>query len=57
MIATATASVLNVILMRNHELSEGILVTTQDGEPLGNSKAAAKKVCIIIIIIMRTVIQ
>ncbi len=40
----ATASVLNVILMRNHELSEGIEVTTKDGESLGNSKAAAKKV-------------
>ena len=30
--------------MRNHELSEGIEVTTKDGESLGNSKAAAKKV-------------
>ena len=41
----ALANILNVMLMRNHELSEGIQVMTKDGEAIGNSKIAAKKVC------------
>lgn len=43
-IIVASASVLNVILMRNSELSDGIEVVNKDGEPLGNSVVAARKV-------------
>ena len=43
----ATASVLNVILMRNQELSVGIAVTNAEGAPIGNSKVAAKQVSMV----------
>lgn len=38
------ASTLNTILMRNHELREGIEVVDEKGEVIGTSKIAAKKV-------------
>ena len=41
--AVATASTLNVILMRRHELNEGIDVVNKKGEVVGTSKLAAKK--------------
>ena len=41
--AVATASTLNVILMRLHELDEGIDVVNKEGEIVGTSKLAAKK--------------
>ena len=39
----ATASTLNVILMRMHELDEGIDVVDKQGNVVGSSKIAAKK--------------
>lgn len=41
--AVATASTLNVILMRLHECNEGIDVVNKQGEVVGTSKLAAKK--------------
>ena len=41
--AVATASTLNVILMRMHELDEGIDVVDKHGNVVGSSKIAAKK--------------
>ena len=41
--AVATASTCNVVLMRLHELDEGINVVNKDGEIIGSSKLAAKK--------------
>lgn len=41
--AVATASVLNVLLMRQHELSQGIDVTDSSGTVIGTSQVAAKK--------------
>nr|XP_039262617.1 sideroflexin-5-like [Styela clava] len=41
--AVATASVCNVLLMRNRELSTGIEVTNKEGKVIGVSKVAAKK--------------
>ena len=41
---TACANVCNVMLMRNHELSEGIEIKNQDGEIVGTSLIAARKV-------------
>ena len=35
--------------MRNHELTEGVEVKNKDGEVLGTSVVAARRVCIIII--------
>lgn len=40
--AVCIASTLNVVLMRLHELDEGIDVLNKDGETLGTSKLAAK---------------
>ncbi len=40
--AVVTASTLNVLLMRLHELDEGIDVIDQSGNVLGTSKIAAK---------------
>lgn len=40
----ATASTCNVLLMRNSELSEGIIVFDKDENVVGSSKVAAKKV-------------
>lgn len=41
--AVATASVSNVVLMRNSELSEGINVLDKNGKVVGTSKIAAEK--------------
>jgi len=41
--ATATASFLNVFLMRQNELYEGLDVSDSNGNVLGSSKVAAKK--------------
>lgn len=41
--AVATASTLNVVLMRRHELNEGIDVVDKEGGVVGTSKLAAKK--------------
>jgi hypothetical protein len=41
--AVATASTLNVVLMRMHEVDEGINVVDKDGQVVGTSKLAAKK--------------
>lgn len=41
--AVATASVLNVLLMRKHEIHQGIDVTDKDGKVIGTSQSAAKK--------------
>ncbi|XP_048249379.1 sideroflexin-5-like isoform X3 [Haliotis rufescens] len=41
--AVATASTCNVLLMRNFELSEGIVVFDQNEKMVGTSKVAAKK--------------
>ena len=41
--AVATASTLNVVLMRLHELDEGIDVVDKQGNVVGTSKLAAKK--------------
>jgi tricarboxylate carrier len=40
--AVAAANCINIPLMRQKELAEGITVTTRDGEVLGTSKKAAK---------------
>jgi hypothetical protein len=40
--AVMTASTLNVVLMRIHELDEGINVVDKDGQVVGSSKLAAK---------------
>lgn len=40
--ALITASILNVILMRKHELNEGIDVLDKNGKVIGSSQAAAK---------------
>lgn len=42
--AVACASTLNTVLMRNHELREGIEVVDEQGNVVGTSKIAAKKV-------------
>ena len=42
----ATASVFNIILMRNHELSEGIEVLNKEGEVVGTSVVAAREVLV-----------
>lgn len=41
--AVATASTLNAILMRNHELREGIVVVDEMGEEVGTSVVAARR--------------
>lgn len=41
--AVATASTLNVILMRRHELEKGIDVVGKNGAVVGSSSLAAKK--------------
>uniref|UniRef100_H2YDI0 Sidoreflexin n=1 Tax=Ciona savignyi TaxID=51511 RepID=H2YDI0_CIOSA len=41
--AVACANCINIPLMRSRELTEGITVTTKDGEVIGESKTAAKK--------------
>ncbi|KAL5470683.1 hypothetical protein EMCRGX_G028688 [Ephydatia muelleri] len=41
--AVATANIINVFLMRNHELKEGIAVTDAEGREVGFSVIAAKK--------------
>jgi hypothetical protein len=41
--AVATASTANVVLMRLHELDEGISVVDKNGNNVGTSKLAAKK--------------
>jgi hypothetical protein len=41
--AVATASTLNVVLMRRHECNEGIDVLDKEGNVVGTSKLAAKK--------------
>lgn len=41
---SASANVCNVILMRNNELSEGIEVVDEDGNVVGTSVVAARKV-------------
>jgi sideroflexin-5 len=41
--AVATASTLNVVLMRMHEIDEGIDVVDKSGQVVGTSKLAAKK--------------
>ena len=43
----ATANICNVVLMRNHELFTGIEVKDKDGNVVGTSKIAARKVFII----------
>ena len=40
----ATANICNVVLMRNHELFTGIEVKEKDGNVVGTSKIAARKV-------------
>ena len=40
----ATANICNVVLMRNHELLTGIEVKEKDGNVVGTSKIAARKV-------------
>ena len=40
----ATANICNVVLMRNHELFAGIEVKDKDGNVVGTSKIAARKV-------------
>ena len=45
-LSVATASTLNSILMRQHELREGIEVVDEKGEVVGTSKIAAKKVSV-----------
>ena len=40
----ATANICNVVLMRNHELFTGIEVKDKDGNVVGTSKIAARKV-------------
>ena len=42
----ATANICNVVLMRNHELFTGIEVKEKDGNVVGTSKIAARKVSI-----------
>ncbi len=42
--AVACASTINTVLMRNHELTEGIEVVDDKGNVVGTSKIAAKKV-------------
>ena len=42
----ATASVCNVVLMRNSELTEGISVLNSKNEVIGSSQVAARKVCV-----------
>ena len=51
MLPTATASTLNSVLMRHHELREGIEVVDEDGTVVGTSTIAAKRVYIIIILL------
>lgn len=41
--AVATASTLNVVLMRRHELNKGIDVVDKSGNVVGTSSLAAKK--------------
>ena len=41
--AVATASTLNVVLMRRHEMDEGIDVVDKEGKVVGTSKLAAKR--------------
>ena len=41
--AVMTASTLNVVLMRMHEVDEGIDVVDKQGNVVGTSKLAAKK--------------
>ena len=43
MIAVSVSANVNLLLVRRHELSEGIPVVTSDGEPLGLSVTAAKR--------------
>ena len=40
----ATANICNVVLMRNHELFTGIEVKDKDGNVVGTSKIASRKV-------------
>ena len=41
--AVMTASTLNVVLMRVHELKEGVNVVDKEGKVVGTSQLAAKK--------------
>ena len=41
---SAVANICNIMLMRNHELWEGIEVKNKDGEVVGSSVVAARKV-------------
>ncbi|XP_039262802.2 sideroflexin-1-like [Styela clava] len=41
--AVAAANCINIPMMRSNELTDGIPVTTETGERIGNSKAAANK--------------
>ncbi|XP_065828349.1 sideroflexin-2-like [Oscarella lobularis] len=41
--AVALANCINIPMMRQQEVMEGITVTTEDGEPLGKSKKATRK--------------
>ena len=43
MIAVSVSANVNLLLVRRHELSEGIPVVTSDGEPLGLGVTAAKR--------------
>ncbi|ESN95174.1 hypothetical protein HELRODRAFT_157714 [Helobdella robusta] len=45
-IAVASSNAINIPCMRNRELFEGIPVLTEDGERVGESKAAARKAII-----------
>ena len=45
-IPLAAASTINAVLMRNHELTEGIEVVDSQGEVVGTSLIAARKVCV-----------
>ena len=42
-VCPATASTLNAVLMRNHELREGIVVVDEEGEEVGTSVVAARR--------------
>ena len=40
---SATANTLNAMLMRNHELREGIVVVDEEGREVGTSVVAARR--------------